>query len=100
MKKLLLCFYIFFCTGGTYAQQRQNVVVAEVDFNKPTILSVTRADTVRATFLITRGHMQIAHSYEGYAVIRQRDTICLDDRMRPLKAPVMVWNVKILKQNP
>ena len=100
MKKTLLAAYLFFCTGGTYAQQRQKVVVAEFDFYKPPTLLLHKADTIRATFLITRGRMQIAHSYEGYAVIRQRDTIYLDDRMRPLKAPVTVWNAKLLKPKP
>jgi hypothetical protein len=92
MKKLLLATYIFFCTGGTYAQtfcahavhncqcnpqQRKNTVVAELDFNKPTDLSrhmvTTRTpiiDTVRATLLVTRNNMRMAFSYEGYAVFR------------------------------
>jgi hypothetical protein len=96
MKKALLAAYIFFCTGGTYAQQRQNVVVAEVDFNRATVLQFAqyRADTVRATLLITRGHMQMAHEKPGYVIYRTKDTVYLDDRKMVLKAPVKVWMVK------
>jgi hypothetical protein len=129
MKKFLLAAYIFFCTGGCFAQtfcahavhncqcnpqQRQNTVVAELDFNKPTDLSrhmvTTRTpiiDTVRATLLVTRNNMRMAFSYEGYAVIRQVmgvlpvgttleicDTIYLDDRKRPIKPPITVWGMK------
>jgi hypothetical protein len=97
MKKILFSLYIFFCTGGTYAQDRKNNIVAEIDFNRPAQL-VFKADTVRATFLITRGRMQIAHSYEGYAIIKGRDTVYLDDRKRVLKAPVTVWSTKIKTQ--
>jgi hypothetical protein len=99
MKKALLASYIFFCTGGTYAQQRQNVVVAEVDFNRPAALQFVqyRSDTVRATLLITRGHMQMAHEKPGYVVYRTKDTIYLDDRKIQLKAPVKVWATKIEK---
>lgn len=101
MKKALLALYIFFCTGGTYAQPRQNAVVAEVDFNRPTTLQFNkpdtsgwfRSDTIRATFLITRGHMQIAHEKPGYVVYRSKDTIYLDDRKMVLKAPVRVWMI-------
>lgn len=93
MKKLILATYILFCTGGTYAQPRQNVVVAEVDFNRPAPLQFVqyRSDTVRATLLITRGHMQMAHEKPGYVVYRSKDTIYLDDRKIQLKAPVKVW---------
>lgn len=96
MKKALLAAYIFLCTGGTYAQQRQNVVVAEVDFNRPALMQFVqyRSDTVRASLLITRGHMQIAHEKPGYVVYRSKDTIYLDDRKMVLKAPVKVWLVK------
>lgn len=96
MKQLTLLTYIILCTGGTYAQ-RPNTVVAEVDFNRPTALQFTqyRSDTLRATLLITRGHMQIAHEKPGYVVYRSKDTIYLDDRKIKLKAPVKVWAVKI-----
>jgi hypothetical protein len=91
MKKFLLAAYIFFFTGGTYAQSvycthakvnceckgRKNNIVAELDFNKPTDLSrymgtnrTPRFDTVRATLLVTRDRMRMAFSYEGYAVFR------------------------------
>lgn len=101
MKKALLAAYVFFCTGGTYAQERQNSVVAEIDFNRPTPLQFVppKADTIRATLLISSGHMAIAHQRPGYVVYRQRDTIYLDDRMKPLKAPVTVWNVKLNKDH-
>lgn len=121
MKKLLLAAYIFFFTGGCFAQsickhgianckswdcaqQRQNTVVAEIDFNKPTTCFFCKADTIRAKLLITRGRMRYAHSYEGYAVIGwlatgpdnkvQWDTLYLDDRKRLLKPPVKVWGME------
>lgn len=101
MKKLLLAAYIFFCTGGTYAQERQNTVVAELDFNRSTVLQFVKPDTLRATLLITRNRMRMAYSYEGYMVIHQKDTIYLDDRKRVIKLPVKVWGVKIKdKLNP
>lgn len=101
MKKILLATYIFFCTGGTYAQERQNTVVAEIDFNRPTRLQFVepKADTLRATLLITRNRMRMAYSYEGYAVIRQRDTVYLDDKKRLIKPPVKVWGVEIYNGN-
>lgn len=95
MKKIILATYIFFCTGGTYAQERQNTVVAEIDINRPATLQFVqyRSDTLRATLLITRGHMQMAHEKPGYVVYRSKDTIYLDDRKMVLKAPVKVWMV-------
>lgn len=96
MKQTLLATYLFLFAGGTYAQDRQNVVVAEIDFNKPAALQFTnlKNDTLRATLLITRGHMNIAHEKPGYVVYRGKDTIYLDDRKMVLKAPVKVWMVK------
>lgn len=95
MKQLLFANYLFFCTGGTYAQPRQNNVVAEVDFNRPTMLQF-RSDTLRATMLITLCDRKcIAFTYKGYVVYRSKDTIYLDDRKMVLKAPVRVWGVKI-----
>jgi hypothetical protein len=121
MKKFLLAAYIFFFTGGCFAQsickhgianckswdcaqQRQNTVVAEIDFNSK---KIEKIDTVRATLLVTRNNMRMAFSYEGYAVIRQVmgvlpvgttleicDTIYLDDRKRPIKPPITVWGMK------
>lgn len=90
--KHLLTLYLTICTGSTYAQ-RSNNVVAEVDFNRPTTLHFTnlKRDTLRATLLITNGHMTIAHEKPGYVVFRTKDTIYLDDRRRELKAPVRVW---------
>lgn len=97
MKKIILATYIFFCTGGTYAQERQNNVVAEVDFNRPMVIKPSylnwKNDTIRAALLITRGHMQMAHEKPGYVVYRSKDTIYLDDRKMVLKAPVKVWMV-------
>jgi hypothetical protein len=121
MKKFLLAAYIFFFTGGCFAQsickhgianckswdcaqQRQNTVVAEIDFNSK---KIEKIDTVRATLLVTRNNMRMAFSYEGYAVIRQVmgvlpvgttlercDTIYLDDRKRLIKPPITVWGMK------
>lgn len=54
----------------------------------------TKIDTVRASLLITSGHMQIAHCYEGYVVTNWTDMVAyLDDKKRPFKAPVRVWGV-------
>lgn len=99
MKHLTLLTYIFFCTGGTYAQLWPINAEAEIDFNRPTILQFTqyRSDTLRATLLITRGHKQIAHEKPGYVVYRSKDTIYLGDKRIVLKAPVKVWGVKIEK---
>jgi hypothetical protein len=96
MKKLLLAAYLVLFAGDTIAQERQNNVVAEVDFNRSATLQFTqyRSDTTRATLLITRGHMQMAHEKPGYVVYRTKDTIYLDDRKIVLKAPVKVWMVK------
>jgi len=90
MKHLLFTLYLTIFTGGSYAQ-RSNNVVAEVDFNRTTTLQFTRQDTIRATLLITNGHMTIAHEKPGYVVFRTKDTIYLDDRRIMLKAPVKVW---------
>lgn len=120
MKKFILAAYIFFCTGGTYAQvkvcnhpmvgcwciERIDTLVAELDFNRPLTLPVNpysikwrmpviKPDTLRATLLITRNRMRMAYSYEGYVVIRQRDTVYLDDKKRLIKPPVKVWGVEI-----
>jgi hypothetical protein len=95
MKKYLLTTYLFLFAGGSFAQ-RKDTVVAEIDFNRPTILQFTnvKQDTVRATLLITRGHMNMAHEKPGYVVYRSKDTVYLDDRKMVLKAPVKVWAVK------
>lgn len=98
MKKLILATYLFFCTGGTYAQQRFSDVFKKADFGTviyfpPGGSVMHRSDTIRATLLITRGHMQIAHEKPGYVVYRSKDTIYLDDRKMVLKAPVKVWLV-------
>lgn len=90
MKNILLTLYLTIFTGSTYAQ-RANNVVAELDFNNPTTLQFTRNDTLRATLLITNGHMTIAREKPGYVVFRTKDTIYLDDRLRQFKAPVKVW---------
>jgi hypothetical protein len=94
MKHTLLSLYIFFCTGGTYAQDRQNAVAAELDFNRSTTLQFARQDTIRATLLITQGHMTIAHEKPGYVVIRAKDTVYLDDRKIIIKPPATVWGYK------
>jgi hypothetical protein len=114
MKKFLLAAYIFFFTGGCFAQtfcahavnncqcnpqQRQNTVVAEIDFNSK---KIEKIDTIRVTLLVTRNNMRMAFSYEGYAVIRtvqtfgmfQCDTTFLDDRKRLIKPPITVWGMK------
>jgi hypothetical protein len=128
MKKFILAAYIFFFTGGCFAQKskckhdtpactcwkpidRQNIVVAEIDFNHPG----GKSDTVRATLLITRESIRNAFSYEGYAVFRDvpgrwvlsgdtlapvRDTTYLDDRKRPIKPPITVWGMKEKEQTP
>jgi hypothetical protein len=112
MKKLIISLYVFFFTGGTYAQERQNTVVAEFDFNKPSHfvfvkpdsikwrLPVVIADTIRVALLVTHGKVRFAHRHEGYMVIRLKDTVYLDDKKRELKLPVIVWNVKPKKQLP
>ena len=91
--KLLLTFYLTIFTGGVYAQ-RNNTVVAEIDFNRPTTLQFTRNDTIRAMLLITNGHMTMAHEKPGYVVFRTKDTMYLDDKRRVIKAPVRVWGYK------
>lgn len=60
--KHLLTLYLTIFSGGSYAQ-RPNNVVAEVDFYRPATLQFTnlKHDTIRATLLITNGHMTIAH---------------------------------------
>lgn len=98
MKKFLLVAYIFFCTCGTYAQDLQNVVVAEIDFNKQPAWVQFKSDTVRATLLITTCKNKcIPFTYEGYVVFRDKDTIYLDDRRISIKPPVTVWNFKTHK---
>jgi hypothetical protein len=58
-----------------------------------------KPDTVRASLLMTYGHMQIAHNYEGYA-IRQGEKITgyLDDKKRPFKASVRVWGYLVKEE--
>jgi hypothetical protein len=100
MKHTLITLYLVIFTGGTYAQTRPNTVVAEVDFNRPNTMVIKpsylnlKQDTIRATLLITSGHMTMAHEKSGYVVFRTKDTIYLDDRLRQLKAPVKVWGFK------
>jgi hypothetical protein len=57
-------------------------------------------DTIRASLLITRGPMRIAHHYEGYVVINNelQPKQYLDTKKQPFKSPVRVWNYIILKQ--
>lgn len=95
MKKLLLATYIFLCTGGTYAQERQNTVVAEVDFNRQTLqFTQYRSDTVRVTMLRSVCDRKcMPFTDKGYVVYRTKDTIYLDDRKIEFKAPVKVWMV-------
>jgi hypothetical protein len=114
MKKFLLAAYIFFFTGGCIAQQRENKVVAEIDFNKPTIvlsadLNAIQSDTIKATLQLSRG--LIRYKKIGYAVINKvvvkavlnddvtatrivSDTTYLDDRKRLIKPPITVWGMK------
>lgn len=59
---------------------------------------VTKPDTLRATLLVTYNgaNMSIAHTKPGYVLrIGNRDIDFLDDRRKPIKAPVEVWNYKV-----
>lgn len=97
MKKLILAAYLTVFAGDTIAQERQNTIVAEVDFGKVFLFgdsALRRPDTVRATMLITTCNRKcIPFTYTGYVVYRSKDTIYLDDRKMVLKAPVKVWMV-------
>jgi hypothetical protein len=55
-------------------------------------------DTVRASLLLTRKKMTIAHNYEGYAVLYDGHPLFfLDDRKRRFRMEATVWQYKIIK---
>ena len=56
-----------------------------------------RIDTVRASLLLTRKKMTIAHNYEGHIVLNAGRVVeFLDDRKRRFKVPVIVWDYRLL----
>lgn len=54
-------------------------------------------DTIRASLLLTRKKMTIAHNYEGYAVLYDGHAILfLDDRKRRFKTEATVWQYRLI----
>jgi hypothetical protein len=53
-------------------------------------------DTVRASLLLTRKKMTIAHNYEGHAVLNAGRVVeFLDDRKKRFPAEVIVWDYRL-----
>jgi hypothetical protein len=92
MKKL----FLFLLLQGSLDLIGQDTANHRIDLKAQGWIVNSTPDTVRASLLLTRGHMTIAFSYEGYA-IRQGEKIigCLDDKKRPFKVPVRVWGYLI-----
>lgn len=97
MKYLL--FLLLFFTAASCKMSSSASYRIGTDSTLPKAPAYTQKyDTVRASLLLTRKKMTIAHNYLGYAVLYNGQALFfLDDRKRRFRVGATVWQYKIIK---